>query len=215
MCGWRTYQLLLQRLEAVRSDPESSYLQQFLLFEFYEKFSFNKDSLRIRLLINIYLLELLGTYRGWRHSRGLPVRGQRTWSNGWSAYRANTILREYKIQIVRRLYGQNFSNEYYTAYLAEEVNNMWRLQWEREWRDARKKRFMASKNNIHSVNVDLAAMAKMQVGGSLKKKDQSVKKTKVKKNCFVLGFDPGFTKLLLRNSVNEQSHNRKVKIVVW
>ena len=73
---------------------------------------------------------------------------------------------------------------------------------------------MAVKNNVHGVNVDLASMAKMQVGGSLKKKDQNVKKVKSKKNCFVLGFDPGFTKLLLRNSMNEQSQNRKVKIVI-
>ncbi len=73
---------------------------------------------------------------------------------------------------------------------------------------------MASKNNIHGVNVDLAAMAKMQVGGNLKKKDQNAKKLKTKKNCFVLGFDPGFTKLLLRNSVNELSHSKKIKIII-
>lgn len=63
------------------------------------------------------------------------------------------------------------------------------------------------------MNIDLAAMAKMQVGGNLKKRDQNIKKLKTKKNCFVLGFDPGFTKLLLRNSVSGQSNNRKIKIV--
>jgi ribosomal protein S13 len=29
-------------------------------------------------LANIFLLDLIGTYRGWRHIKGLPVRGQRT-----------------------------------------------------------------------------------------------------------------------------------------
>ena len=78
MCGWATYKLALQRFETTGAETDLSYLQQFLFFDFYDKFSFNKESLRVRLLINIYLLELLGTYRGWRHSRGLPVRGQRT-----------------------------------------------------------------------------------------------------------------------------------------
>ena len=31
-----------------------------------------------RRLINIYFLDLISSYRGWRHSKGLPVRGQRT-----------------------------------------------------------------------------------------------------------------------------------------
>lgn len=91
---------------------------------------------------------------------------------------------------------------------------MWRLQWEREWREARKKRFFSVKNNIHGVNIDLAAMAKMQVGGGLKKKDQNLKKIKTKKNCFTLGFDPGFTKLLLRNSTQDTVSNKKIKLKV-
>ena len=89
----------------------------------------NNQSYQIRLVINIFLLHLLTTYRGWRHSRGLPVRGQRTWSNGWSSYRSNLTLRSFKIKIAKHLYGGQTSNEYVTAYLAEEVNNMWRLQW--------------------------------------------------------------------------------------
>lgn len=217
MCGFGAYKLLLQRLELTFLNPQLSYLQQFIFSNFCDYYTYNRESLKIRLLVNIYLLELLGTYRGWRHARGLPVRGQRTWSNAWSVYRSNTTLREYKIQVVKRLYGQNFSNEYYVAYLAEEVNNMWRLQWEREWRDARKKRLVSTRSNIHGVNIDLVSMSKMQVGGSLKKKDQLVKKTKTKKNCFTLGFDPGFTKLLLKNFSQDQTIQKrgKLKIIIF
>merc|ERR1712159_218759 len=32
-------------------------------------------------LLKIYFLDFIGCYRGWRHVTGLPVRGQRTWSN--------------------------------------------------------------------------------------------------------------------------------------
>lgn len=37
--------------------------------------------LRQEILINIKLLKDIGAYRGMRHSRGLPVRGQRTKTN--------------------------------------------------------------------------------------------------------------------------------------
>merc|ERR1712146_23828 len=35
-------------------------------------------ALKKRRLINIYYLDLVSSFRGWRHSKGLPVRGQRT-----------------------------------------------------------------------------------------------------------------------------------------
>jgi ribosomal protein S13 len=38
---------------------------------------FNGSFLKKRML-NIAFLDLLTTYRGWRHVKGLPVRGQRT-----------------------------------------------------------------------------------------------------------------------------------------
>ena len=37
----------------------------------------NKDLFN-KYIVNIYLLDLINTYRGFRHSYGLPVRGQRT-----------------------------------------------------------------------------------------------------------------------------------------
>lgn len=153
------------------------------------------------MLVNIYLLELLGTYRGWRHARGLPVRGQRSWSNAWSVYRSNLTLRAYKVSIAKRLYGQNYTNVYYIAYLAEEVNKMWKRQWDKEWVTAKKKRLMASKKNKKLINIDLPAMAKLQVSTS--RKQVTKKKRQARKNYFTLGFDPDFTKILLQQSIND------------
>jgi hypothetical protein len=34
------------------------------------------------------------------------------------------LLRSYKIEVAKRLYGENFSKDYFVAYLAEEVNRM-------------------------------------------------------------------------------------------
>jgi len=38
----------------------------------------NNRNIKDRFLLNIFFLDLIVSYRGWRHSRGLPVRGQRT-----------------------------------------------------------------------------------------------------------------------------------------
>jgi small subunit ribosomal protein S13 len=40
----------------------------------------NKE-LKKRMILNIFILDLISSYRGLRHSLGLPVRGQRTWTN--------------------------------------------------------------------------------------------------------------------------------------
>lgn len=166
---------------------------------FLSNYQFNNSSFKTRHLLNIYLLNLLGTYRGWRHSRGLPVRGQRTWSNAWSSYRSNLLLRSYKINISKKIYGSNFSNDYFTAYLAEEVNNMWRLQWGSEWLEAKKKRVNLQKNVKNNFKVDLISMSKLQVDAVSKKKDAN-KIKKSKRNVFTLGFDPGFTKNIIKNN---------------
>lgn len=168
---------------------------QKLVFELLKTYYiFNNTSYKTKVCINIYLLNLLGTYKGWRHSRGLPVRGQRTWSNGWSSYRSNLVLRSYKITLTKKMYGHNFSNDHFTAYLAEEVNNMWKWQWGDEWKEAKKKRLNFQKNSKTALKVDLASMSKLQLGISGKKSESS---KKVKKNTFTLGFDPGFTKSIV------------------
>jgi len=96
-------------------------------------------SIKRRCLVNIYFLDLISTYKGWRHSKGLPVRGQRTWTNAWSTYKSNTTLREYRLDISKKIYGLFSQNHLTVAYLAEQVNSLWRLQWEREWKTAKKK----------------------------------------------------------------------------
>ena len=45
--------------------------------------------------LNIIRLYLVKSYRGRCHALGKPVSGQRTWSNAWSAYKNNLILRRF------------------------------------------------------------------------------------------------------------------------
>ena len=53
--------------------------------------------------LNIIRLYLTRTYRGWCHALGKPVRGQRTWSNGWSSYKYNKILRKFILETTRKM----------------------------------------------------------------------------------------------------------------
>ncbi len=199
----KTITLLFKRSEInFLLNLNTSATQSLVISNFFDNYTFTNMSYKTRNLLNIYLLHLLGTYRGWRHSRGLPVRGQRTWSNAWSNYRSNLILRTYKITISKKIYGPAFSNDSFTAYLAEEVNNMWRLQWGAEWFEARRKRLNSQKNSRNSVKIDIIAMSKLQID-SYSKNKEATKLKKQKRNVFTLGFDSGFTKQVLKTSIDK------------
>lgn len=160
-----------------------------------------KKSLKLRFLMNIFFLDVISSYRGWRHSKGLPVRGQRTWTNAWTSYKNNLVLREYKILLVKRLYGNLPTNELNTTYLAEQINLLWKLQWEQEWREAKKRRLATLKKSAGLAKVDLYSMSKGIIDARSTKTDSKKQKTSFKKNYFTLGFDPGFTKALLKSSL--------------
>ena len=53
--------------------------------------------------LQVLRLYLLHTRRGQFHALGKPVRGQRTWSNAWTAYTANNLLRNYIGELRRTL----------------------------------------------------------------------------------------------------------------
>lgn len=128
--------------------------------------------------MNIFFLDFLNTYRGLRHSKGLPVRGQRTWTNAWSVYRSNISLRKFKLDISRRIYGNMSTNTLHTIYLAEQINYMWKLQWKKEWRQARIKRLKLMQNEHSMFKIDLNAMSKGHISGFDTKK-QITKKKKI------------------------------------
>jgi len=54
--------------------------------------------------MNIIRLYLIKSYRGRAQAIGKPSRGQRTWSNAWTAYRNNTVIRSF-MMLVRRLHA--------------------------------------------------------------------------------------------------------------
>lgn len=198
-------QLFEKRLELFSNNIISNFnsAQYLALLHTFYAIVPQKKSIKDRRLLNIFFLDLINSYRGWRHARGLPVRGQRTWTNAWTTYRANLVLREYKIILAKKIYGNISSSELNVAYLAEQVNMLWKLQWEQEWREAKKKRLVYLKKDVNLYKVDLYSMSKGLVGGYTKRGDKAKKqKQTTRKNYFSLGFDTGFTKTLLKTSSN-------------
>lgn len=158
-----------------------------------------------RELVNIVFLDIINSYKGWRHLKGLPVKNQRTWSNGWTSYKYNLKLRNFKFNSLKQLYSNLNNSNINTIYLAEHVNLLWKLQWETEWNEAKKKRLIYLNKNKTALKVDLNLMANLVVSQNSKKLEKKKKKTFFKKNVFTLGFEPGFTKTLLKTSLTSSS----------
>ncbi len=157
-----------------------------------------KKNFKNRNLLSIVVLDFLMTYRGWRHIKGLPVNGQRTWSNANSCYKNNTELREFKSSLLKNSFKSVQSQNLNTIYLAEQVNLLWKNQWEDEWKEAKRRRLLIQKNNKNFAKIDLVGLASGNINFYAKGK-----KVEFKKNVINLGFDPGFTKNLFKiNSLN-------------
>lgn len=145
--------------------------------------------------INIILLDLINSYRGYRHIKGLPTRGQRTWTNANTVHYNNNFLKKFKLKVAKKVYGLVPINNINISYLAEQMNALWKNQWENEWKKAKKKRLDTLKYKKGLYRIDLKSMAEGNFNErKKKKKDKS-------QNSFTLGFDPGFTKILLKASL--------------
>jgi hypothetical protein len=181
-------------------DSYKSFNLNFLIL-FLTKIIPTHSDLKKKYTLNIFFLDVISSYRGWRHSKGLPVRGQRTWSNAWSPYRSNLTLRLFKLNLARKLYGNVPASEINLAYLAEEINVLWKLQWNEEWKVAKKKRLHIQKKSRIPYKIDLYAMSQGQLNtaGKSKKASKSSKKLSDNKSL-TLGFDVGFTKMILKET---------------
>lgn len=162
----------------------------------------------------ILILELITTYRGWRHSKGLPLRGQRTWSNASSSKKSNLTLRQVQERLARFFYNNSSLSEINLAYIAEKVNLLWKIQWNNDWNLAKKRlKHARRKNQRAPMKIDIHSMAKGNVfigNEEIKSQKKNKKKKHVPKNVFSLGFDPGFTKAIVKEMVRAKYTDEKL-----
>jgi len=193
--------LLILRAETNSEDKIIDFFckhaNRFILNNLRWVFGPNKSTIRQRYLFNVYKLHLLQIYKGWRYVRNLPIHGQRTWSNGWTAYRCNNKLKAILVRKSRKFYGNLSDSELYTAYMAEYVNKKWITHWKKDWIEARHERIQ-SKVHKKLIKIDLYSMARGHILTKRKFEKLSKKqKAQHNRNHYSLGFTKGFTKVIL------------------
>lgn len=151
----------------------------------------NNKNLKKRRLINIYFLDFISCYRGYRHSFGLPVNGQRTWTNAKTTFSSNSLLRNYKLNLFKKSLLGLPINDVNNAFYLEQLNFLWKSQWELEWFFAKKKRLIDLKKSRGFIKFDINTLSKINPNV----------KDKKKQSLFSIGFDPGFTKFILKNNL--------------
>lgn len=162
-----------------------------------------------RYKVIVYFSDIIQSFKGWRHLKGLPTNGQRTWSNGWTAYKYNLFLREYKLKNAKSFYGRGYKADIKVSFMAEHINWLWKKQWPWEWAYSRNIVFKIFRKNPYKFQLDLFAIASGLLG-SLKPNNPKQGKKKKKLLTGYVGFDKNFTKLYARYLIN-MSKKRKRK----
>jgi len=133
--------------------------------------------------INIYFLDLISCYKGWRHNFRLPVRNQRTWTNAKTTFSNNSIMRDQKLFLLKKYYGSLNVLFLSDVLNIEILNFFWKVQWNDEWVDLKKKRLKMIKKNPWLVKKLL--------------KSKKYTSLNLKNNLLFIGYEPEFTKIFL------------------
>ena len=100
---------------------------------FFKKHNANSDNTFDLRTSTIVFWDMLSLYKAWRHARGYPVNGQRTWSNGKSCTKNNLLLKIYRLRQLQASFGTRKTSNYVTLIQAEANNKLWMKTWPFEW----------------------------------------------------------------------------------
>lgn len=160
--------------------------------------------------LNVLLLDCLGTYRGWRHMKGLPTRGQRTWSNAWSSSRSNQLLRIIRLKWAIKYYSNVTKRDAKIGLFAEYNNLLWKTQWWTNWAYAKAKRLKILSTKSVYLNevykIDLKSIANGFIFlPSLKRELTKKQKALQDKSIYAVGYEIGFSKDLFKAMIKRRS----------
>lgn len=205
----RFYKILYKRFYLIENNY-ISYSSNFLvndlfyfnLFFGYCKLIFsNQFSYKQLFLSKLICIDVCSMYKTYRHIFGLPVNGQRTWSNANTTYYNNLLLRQYKLKKFSIFLNDSKPLSFKKIFLAEYINIFWKKQCFLEWASVRRRRHIFQQSNFYIrykvdfnylVNSNIEHFFKKTL--ELKKKKSHRKKRKFPKNTFNIGWQFGFTK---------------------
>jgi len=193
--GFSTY-LFLQFEKLLETKLNQKYLfyknwQKILFFKYLlniipENFNFHQ-----RKLLHIFILYTVFSYQGWRHFFGLPIRGQRTWSNNKTIYRLPNFLKKFIFECFHKRFLLKSSKNTETILMAEHINKFWYLEWHLEWQSANEEfKQNVGKNKYYKFKIDYPYLLNFQIKTPWTKRFLKKKK---KKEAFTVGFDFYYT----------------------
>lgn len=165
-----------------------------------------KFSIKNYVEINFLKLDLINSYRSYRHFYGFPSRGQRTWSNSNTTKALNNTIRNYKIKWMKKYFANVKCNDLRNVSVAEHYNLIWFKQWKHEWKVVSRIWEKAKLEvGFKRPKLDYKATAKKLVFSFWDKQYQKVKqrrKQTLRKNVYTLGFRPYYLKSIFRVKLN-------------
>jgi small subunit ribosomal protein S13 len=208
---------IMQRYELAYGDYYfESFEDNLVILKILRTFFSRNFNIKKNIELNLLTLYNINCYRAWRHIRGLPTRGQRTWTNANSCFLSNIFLRKSLYNIAKLKYTGVQSSIANIANLAEYSNIVWKKQWLSEWNFMKNKR-LTFKGAYSVYKIDLYAMSKFRIKVEkeqkvLSKRARRKKKKLEVKNIFTTGFEIGFTKSLLKKS-NVALRTNKIQLI--
>ena len=159
-----------------------------------------KFSLKERYIVIILYTSLLNTYKSWRFIKGLPSKGQRTWTNRRSSKIIKNIIKSHKISFLKNVYTNFKDNDIYNIFLAEQINYLWIRNWFSNWFDSYKKKYNYLSKKYVIYKIDIFAMSKNIVNEPQHRQGKK-KVSVIRKGYFNLGFPIYFTSRII-NAIN-------------
>lgn len=217
--------ILSKRIEWHHTLPTTKNMFNILIFDLLaSKYFYKSRHFKLLTALNILVLDFIWTYRGWRHIKGLPVRGQRTWSNGWSTMRTNQMLRTIRLKWAVKYYNNVTKRDAKIGLYAEYNNLLWKRQWRSSWFYARLKRLkILSSKKIYATDIHKIDLKNIAAGfiflPSLKRELTKKQKALQEKSIYAVGYEIGFSKdfyksLLKRKLLRTQFKEKKSAIII-
>lgn len=148
----------------------------------------------------IIFFDMINLYKAWRHIKGYPVRGQRTWSNGKSCTKNNSTLKSFRLQQFYKEFGTKKRTNFNVLLNAEYNNKLWQKSWVSEWHRAKTYCLRTRNRKTNTITVDIVSLSKGITTGYIRR-GQASKYNKGKKalKMVTLGLPIFFSKYFFAN----------------
>lgn len=167
---------------------------------FFKKYGINSDVIIDKKTPIIVFWDMIGLYKAWRHCKGYPVNGQRTWSNGKSCTKNNLLLRIYRLKQFQNTFGIKKKTNYIVLIQAEMNNKLWIKTWPFEWLQGRFHAIRSKSRKGSTIPIDVINLAKgITTGYKRFGKAERWNKSKKALKTVTIGLPLYFTRFLYGN----------------